>query len=218
MKAITLSFGKAPERVSWDRVQPYVHVSAFALASVSNPQPRLGVRMKARTTATQPRSSGGDRAGRAADFIDSIGNSDATIRVAPKHVEVWVLRLPPFCIGVHYADKLVRCWAVCVKDMHYLCVVAHLFQEIVHEMGSCSTNHRNRIKTLSRDVFQHLLRKAPVLSDRIELIVIAVNAMRLDEVPHAVEIGLWADACRNVTQERYDGFVILGDAASYSSE
>ena len=31
-----------------------------------------GVRMKARTTSTQPRSSGGDQAGRAADFIDSI--------------------------------------------------------------------------------------------------------------------------------------------------
>jgi hypothetical protein len=29
-EAIALSFGKAPERVSWDRVQPYVHVSAFA--------------------------------------------------------------------------------------------------------------------------------------------------------------------------------------------
>jgi hypothetical protein len=32
------------------------------------------VRMKARTTSTQPRSSGGDQAGRAADFIDSIGH------------------------------------------------------------------------------------------------------------------------------------------------
>jgi hypothetical protein len=29
--------------------------------------------MKARTTSTQPRSSEGDQAGRAADFIDSIG-------------------------------------------------------------------------------------------------------------------------------------------------
>jgi hypothetical protein len=31
--------------------------------------------MKAKTTSTQPRSSGGDQAGRAADFIDSIGHS-----------------------------------------------------------------------------------------------------------------------------------------------
>jgi hypothetical protein len=30
--------------------------------------------MKARTTSTQPRSTGGDQAGRAADFIDSIGH------------------------------------------------------------------------------------------------------------------------------------------------
>jgi hypothetical protein len=29
-EAIALSFGKAPERVSWDKVQPFVHVSAFA--------------------------------------------------------------------------------------------------------------------------------------------------------------------------------------------
>jgi hypothetical protein len=37
------------------------------------PAAPAGVRMKARTTSTQPRSSEGDQAGHAADFIDSIG-------------------------------------------------------------------------------------------------------------------------------------------------
>jgi hypothetical protein len=36
--------------------------------------------MKARTTSTQPRSTGGDQAGRAANFIDSI-DPEATFRV-----------------------------------------------------------------------------------------------------------------------------------------
>jgi len=39
------------------------------------------VRMKARTTSTQPRSSERDQAGHAADFIDSIGQKLTSQRI-----------------------------------------------------------------------------------------------------------------------------------------
>ena len=64
------------------------------------PATPAGVPMKARTTSTQPRSSEGDQAGRAADFIDSIGQKRTLqlhcefVRLVPKPDigESWLTR------------------------------------------------------------------------------------------------------------------------------
>ena len=52
------------------------------------------------------------------------------------------------------------------------------------------------------DVLQHLFCEASIFSDRTGLFIIAVAAVCLDEVPHAIEVSLRAPSFRDVTHKR----------------